>query len=192
MVVPELHRNFSTTVHLSKFLVWLTDVSVHIFTIFFPFLWHSLPCFKRILNRVISCSLLSLAYTSLLSFEALQNFCRMISRRKCSRMDQVKNTAFKKFKVIQSVKTDHTSLQTFEGCIPQILLGPLLNTLPHFILTTKLLSVSIDFPTIPVKVLCFGFFIYLYILPPLSLFVRLVFWWNFYSNIHWSFSCTVL
>ena len=55
---------------------------------------------------------------------------------KYSRMDQVKFAeAFKKIEVIGLLQ--QTISLKFKGCLPQILLGPLLNTLPHTLFLPK-------------------------------------------------------
>ena len=41
-------------------------------------------------------------------------------------------TAFKKFDGIWSALSRPYSFKFFKGCLPQILLGPFLNTLTHF------------------------------------------------------------
>ena len=50
-----------------------------------------------------------------------------------SRMNQINSwkTAFKKFAVIYSLFKQTISLQIFIGCLPQILLGPFLNTMSY-------------------------------------------------------------
>ena len=56
---------------------------------------------------------------------------------KYSRKGQVKfaeGSLYKKLKGYDLPKADHTPFKFFKGCLPQILLGPFLNTLSHLLL----------------------------------------------------------
>ena len=64
----------------------------------------------------------------------VESSIRQVNKTMYSRMDQVKfwKTAFKKSEVIWSNRPYH--FKYFKGCLPEILLGPLLNTFSQIFL----------------------------------------------------------
>ena len=60
------------------------------------------------------------------------NICIKLNETKYSRVDQVRQP-LKNLKWLWPGLADHISLQTLKGCLPQILLGPILHTLSQML-----------------------------------------------------------